>query len=170
MIHQLVGLFRRSIRPICTSRLSGLPVELSKRYDSQDAAQQSDIEDSAGNQDDQLYKYIRLRCAGHEKQVLDSYEKFLQMAAKNLDVQYVRTEEPFRIIKRKTMLANRFVKKKYRVQYEIRNYFRHLLFQNMTGSTADTFLEYVERNLPEGVLLIVEKHRLDALPFELEKQ
>jgi hypothetical protein len=27
--------------------------------------------------------------------------------------------------------------------------------QHMTGSTADTYLEYVERNLPEGVSMKV---------------
>ena len=30
----------------------------------------------------------------------------------------------------------------------------HVL-QHMTGSTADTYLEYVERNLPEGVSMKV---------------
>lgn len=170
MTHQFGGLIRHSILPICASRLASpvfslLPV----RYNSQDVAKQTEQNTDDG-QDDQLYKHIWIKCAGHEKQVLDSYEKFLQMAAKHLDVQYVKTEEPFRIIKRKTMLANRFVKKKYRVQYEARNYYRHLLFQNMTGSTADTFLEYIERNVPDGVLLIIEKHRLDALPFELDEQ
>ncbi|CAF4357641.1 unnamed protein product, partial [Rotaria sp. Silwood2] len=38
-----------------------------------------------------------------------------------------------------------------------------LQFKHLTGSTADTFLEYVQRNLPEGVMMIVERIRLE--PF-----
>ena len=121
----------------------------------------------SGPRDDELYRYVWLKCQGHEVEVLDSYEKFLKSSAEHLEIDYVRTERPFRVIKRKTMLASRFVKKKYRVQYEVRTYFRDLLFKNLTGSTADTFLEYTQRNLPEGVMMIVEKHRLSGLPFEL---
>lgn len=130
------------------------------------------VEDSKiSTQDDKpddLFRHLWIRCSGHERTVLDSYEKFLTLAAQHLGVQHVRTEEPFRYFKRRTLLASRFVHKKCRVQYEIRNYYRDLLFKNITGSTADTFLEYVERNIPEGVLFIAEKHRLAELPFELE--
>lgn len=119
------------------------------------------------NQDpDDLHRYLWLKCQSHEVGVLDSYEKFVKSAAQHLDINYVKTEEPWRIIKRRTMLASRFVHKKYRVQYETRTYFRNMLFKNITGSTAETFLEYVERNLPDGTLLIVEKHTLAELPFD----
>lgn len=116
--------------------------------------------------DDDLYRYLKIKCSGHEIEVLDSYEKFLKLAAEHLDIKHVQTESPFRTIRRKTMLASRFVKKKYRVQYESRSYYRDLTFKNLTGSTADTFLEYIQRNLPEGVLMITEKHRLAEFPFE----
>lgn len=116
---------------------------------------------------DELYRNIWIKCSAHQVEVLDSYEKFLRLAAKNLDIEYVKTEQPFRIIKRRTLLASRHVHKKYRVQYETRNYFRNVQFKNITESTADTFLEYIERNTPEGVLLIAEKHMLSELPFEL---
>jgi len=32
-----------------------------------------------------------------------------------------------------------------------------MTFHNLTGSTADTFMEYVQRNLPEGVAMKVTK-------------
>lgn len=32
-----------------------------------------------------------------------------------------------------------------------------MTFHNLTGSTADTFLEYIERNLPEGIALKITK-------------
>lgn len=47
--------------------------------------------------------------------------------------------------------------KKHRVQYEFRTYFAHVQFKRLTGSTADTLLEYIERNLPEGVALKATK-------------
>lgn len=117
---------------------------------------------------DVLYRSLWVKCIGHEPQVLDSYETFVRQAAGHLDIDYVRTEEPFRFIRHKTLLASRHVHKKYRVQYEYRDYYRNIMFKNLTGSTADTFLEYIERNVPEGVWMIVEKHKLSELPFNKE--
>lgn len=126
----------------------------------------TEVEDEHDHDD--LYRYLWIKCLAHNSPVLDSYEQFVKSAAKHLDINYVRTEEPWRDIRRRTMLASRHVHKKYRVQYETRTYYRDILFKNLTGSTADTFLEYVERNLPEGVLLIAEKHKLEGLPFEIQ--
>jgi len=39
----------------------------------------------------------------------------------------------------------------------VRTWFRFIHFHKLTGSTAETFLEYVQRNLPEGVALKVTK-------------
>lgn len=114
---------------------------------------------------DKLYRCIYLKCRSHDKAVIDSYDKFVVQAAKHLDIPHVGTEHPFREIKRRTLLASRHVHKKYRVQYEFRTYMSVLEFKNLTGSTADTFLEYVERNLPEGMHLTVTKHELGVLPF-----
>lgn len=115
---------------------------------------------------DDLYSFIELKCSSHEKPILDSYEKFVTSAAEQLNIPLVEVKEPFRSIKRRTLLKSRFVHKKHRVQYEIRSYYRYILFKNITGSTADTFLEYVERNLPENAFMIVEKHKLGTLNLE----
>lgn len=72
--------------------------------------------------------------------------------------------EPVRTIKRRTLLRAAFVKKKYRVQYEVRTYYRDIEFSHLTGSTADTFLEYIERNLPEGTSLKVTRERIETIP------
>lgn len=147
------------------ARASQQPQETSpSAYQQAKSVNQTPVEEP---RDDELYRYLWIKCSGHEVQVLDSYEKFLKLTAEHLDINYVRTKTPFRVIKRKTMLASRFVHKKYRVQYEVRTYFRDLLFKNLTGSTTDTFLEYTQRNLPDGVMMIAEKHRLAELPFDL---
>lgn len=43
-----------------------------------------------------------------------------------------------------------------------------ILFQlkHLTGSTANVYLEYIQRNLPEGVAMEVTKVWLEFLPHE----
>lgn len=65
---------------------------------------------------------------------------------------------------RYTILRSAFVHKKHRVQYEIRTYFRFVDLYRLTGSTLATYLEYIERNLPEGVALKTTK--IEILPLE----
>ncbi|XP_076325982.1 small ribosomal subunit protein uS10m-like [Tachypleus tridentatus] len=38
----------------------------------------------------------------------------------------------------------------------------------MTGSTADTYLEYIQRNLPEGVAMKVTKHAIEKVPDHIQ--
>lgn len=70
---------------------------------------------------------------------------------------------------RYTLLKSAFVHKKHRVQYEIRTYFKFMHFHRLTGSTLSTFLEYIERNLPEGVALKATKIELLEMPEHLRQ-
>lgn len=47
-----------------------------------------------------------------------------------------------------------------------------LQVSNVTGDTANTFLEYIQRNIPEGVSMSVEQTSLEPFPefFELPPQ
>lgn len=72
-------------------------------------------------------------------------------------------------MERYTILRSAFVHKKHRVQYEFRTYFNFLTFHQLTGSTLSTFLEYIERNLPEGVALKTTKVEILPLPDHLQK-
>lgn len=65
---------------------------------------------------------------------------------------------------RYTLLKSVHVHKKHRVQYEIRTHFHFLHLHRITGSTCDTLLEYIERNLPEGVAMKVTKIEMQRLP------
>lgn len=69
---------------------------------------------------------------------------------------------------RLTLLKSVHIYKKHRVQYEVRTYFRFMHFHKLTGSTLDTFLEYIERNLPEGVALKATKVGIEKLPDHLK--
>lgn len=70
---------------------------------------------------------------------------------------------------RMTLLKSVHIFKKHRVQYEIRTYFHFMTFHKLTGSTLDTFLEYIERNLPEGVALKATKTEIQQMPEHLKQ-
>ena len=129
---------------------------------------------------DTLYKSVEVEVRSGEPAVLKSYEWFAKTAASHLGIsigkwwgfdQNIAVQifllnnsinssswsPPKPIKDRLTLLKSIHVYKKHRVQYEIRTYFTHLTFHNLTGSTADTFLEYIQRNLPEGVGMKVTK-------------
>lgn len=71
--------------------------------------------------------------------------------------------------KRIVLLKSAFVHKKHRVQYEIRTYFSFMTFHRLTGSTLSTYLEYIQRNLPEGVAMKATKVEVLELPEHLSK-
>ncbi|XP_065201484.1 small ribosomal subunit protein uS10m [Planococcus citri] len=128
------------------------------------------VERPTSDEPDKLYKTIEVEMRAYEKATLKSYSEFLKMAADNLDITIGKCFtplKPFKDYRGLTILRSRFVHKKHRTQYEVRTYFRFMNFHHLTGSTADTFLEYIERNLPEGVALKVTKVALEKLPPEV---
>jgi len=117
---------------------------------------------------DKLYKRIELELRAHEPAVLKSYTWFASTAARELNIPVERSwapEDPHK--ERKTLLKAAYVNKAHRVQYEMRTYYHFLTVKHLTGSTADTYLEYVQRNLPEGVSMKVIKHEVRKLPPQL---
>ncbi|KAJ1157366.1 hypothetical protein NDU88_010079 [Pleurodeles waltl] len=118
---------------------------------------------------DTLYKQIRVLVKGHDKSVLDSYEYFAVHAAKELGISIEKVYEPPRKIERLTLLKSIHIFKKHRVQYEMRTHYRRIEMKHLTGSTADMYLEYIQRNVPEGVALEIKKTTLEKLPEHLKK-
>lgn len=114
---------------------------------------------------DKLYKKLEIEVRGNDPAVLKSYGQFALMAAKHLDIEVGRNVAPKKAIhERLTLLKSIFVHKKHRVQYERRTYYRYIDVFKLTGSTADTFLEYLQRNLPEGVAMKATRVELQILP------
>ena len=58
-------------------------------------------------------------------------------------------------IQKFTVLKSAHIFKKHRVQYEIRTHARLIQIKQITGTTADVYLEYIQRNLPEGISMSV---------------
>jgi len=131
----------------------------------QDSTQkQSSLSINTGTPD-KLYKKVEIEVRGNDPAVLKSYGEFATIAAGHLNINIARNTAPRKAIhERWTVLKSAHVHKKHRVQYEIRTYYRYLEFLKLTGSTADTFLEYLQRNLPEGVAMKVTKVEMEKLP------
>ncbi|XP_017783730.1 PREDICTED: 28S ribosomal protein S10, mitochondrial [Nicrophorus vespilloides] len=117
---------------------------------------------------DKLYKTIELELRGNDSAVLNSFAKFATTAGKHLDVQSKSWNMRKPVHEKFTVLKSVHIYKKHRVQYEFRTYFTFVQYKHLTGSTADTLLEYVERNIPEGVALKATKVELQLLPDHLE--
>lgn len=117
---------------------------------------------------DKLYSKIVCELRANDPAVMKSYSIFATTAAKHLNIEVGECyAEKKAHHERYTLLRSVHVVKRCRVQYEVRTYFRWMNFHKLTGSTADTFLEYIERNLPEGVALKVTKYELQRLPSHL---
>ncbi|XP_039289054.1 28S ribosomal protein S10, mitochondrial [Nilaparvata lugens] len=119
---------------------------------------------------DKLYKMVEIEVRGNDNAVLKSYTQFATSAAGHLGIEIGKCWAPEKSHKeRYSLLKSIHVKKKYMVQYEYRTYYKFMQFLRMTGSTADTFLEYIQRNLPEGVAMKVTRVSLERIPEHLQQ-
>lgn len=105
---------------------------------------------------------VKVRCT--DEAVLDSYTQFMQRAATVLNVDVSKKIIIPIHIEKRTLLKSPHIYKKHRVQYELRTHARMLQMRELTGDTADIFLEYVQRNIPEGVSMSVEQTELESIP------
>lgn len=113
---------------------------------------------------DTLYQKVSVLVKGHDKAVLDSYEFFATLAAKELGVTLGKVFEPPKNIEKFTLLKSVHIFKKHRVQYEMRTHYRCIELCRVTGCTAQVYLEYIQRNLPEGVAMEVTKTAMEKIP------
>nr|XP_048301321.1 28S ribosomal protein S10, mitochondrial isoform X2 [Myodes glareolus] len=126
------------------------------------------IKITVSDEPDTLYKRVSILVKAHDKAVLDSYEYFAVLAAKELGIS-INVHEPPRKIERLTLLKSVHIFKKHRVQYEMRTLYRHLELKHLTGCTANVYLEYIQRNLPEGVAMEVTKTQIQQLPEHIKE-
>ncbi|KAM9778998.1 small ribosomal subunit protein uS10m [Syngnathus typhle] len=118
---------------------------------------------------DTLFKKVTVLVKGHDRAVLDSYEYFATMAAKELGVTIGKVFEPPKDMERLTLLKSVHIFKKHRVQYEMRTHYRCIELSHLTGSTARVYLEYIQRNLPESVAMQVTKTAIEKIPEHIQK-
>ncbi|KAM9356272.1 small ribosomal subunit protein uS10m [Pholidichthys leucotaenia] len=113
---------------------------------------------------DTLFQKVAVLVKGHDRAVLDSYEFFATMAAKELGINIGKVFEPPKDIEKLTLLKSVHIYKKHRVQYEMRTHYRCIELLHITGCTAQVYLEYIQRNLPEGVAMKVTKTAMEKIP------
>lgn len=118
---------------------------------------------------DKLYSQLEIELKGIEPAVMKSYAWFVKRAADHLKVTVgkcyaLRKSEKDRM----TLLKCVHVHSKHMVQYEVRTYYRFMNFHNLTQSTLETFLEYIQRNLPEGTAMKATKVELQTIPEHLQ--
>lgn len=143
----------------------GLSTSIQRQNEQESTKHQPSLLSISTSTPDKLYKKIEIEVRGNDPAVLKSYGEFVVMAANHLKINVGRNTAPYKAIhERWTVLKSAHVHKKHRVQYEIRTYYRYLDVLKLTGSTADTFLEYIQRNLPEGVAMKVTKIELERFP------
>lgn len=119
---------------------------------------------------DKLIKILELEIKGNDPAVMRSFCKFAVTAGNHFDLESKTWSLRKPIHERYTVLKSVHIYKKHRVQYETRTYFSFIQYKLLTGSTADTLLEYIERNLPEGVALKATKVEVQELPEHLRSR
>ncbi|XP_010086220.1 PREDICTED: 28S ribosomal protein S10, mitochondrial [Pterocles gutturalis] len=124
---------------------------------------------SVSDEPETLYKRLSLLVKGHDKAVLESYEYFAVLAAKELGISVEKVHKPPKKIERLTLLKSVHIYKKHRVQYEMRTHYMCLELKYLTSSTAAVYLEYVQRNLPEGVAMEVKKTKIEKIPEHIRE-
>ncbi|KAL6459706.1 hypothetical protein MHYP_G00314650 [Metynnis hypsauchen] len=117
---------------------------------------------------DILFQKLSVLVKSHDKAVLDSYEFFATLAAKELGLTLAKVFEPPKNIERLTLLKSVHIFKKHRVQYEMRTHYRCIEISRITGSTSRVYLEYIQRNLPEGVAMEITKTAIEKVPDHIQ--
>ncbi|VDK73579.1 unnamed protein product [Onchocerca ochengi] len=113
---------------------------------------------------DRLFTRVQLEYRGHDKAVLKSYTTFLKAVCNHLKLEVVSIKVFPYVWWIQNALRAKFAKKKNQLHYETRTHIRQFTIQNVTGSTASTFLEYIQRNIPEGVAMKVTYDEIAGLP------
>ncbi|KAM7538950.1 hypothetical protein Aperf_G00000056896 [Anoplocephala perfoliata] len=116
---------------------------------------------------DILIKKLELEVKGHEPAVLKSYESFIKNVCSHFDLDCSAETRNSPIFDRLSLNKSPFIHKKHQRQYEFRTYVKIFTIPHLTGCTANIFLEYVQRNIPGGVHMIVKQHRVEPLPGAL---
>ncbi|CAD6187993.1 unnamed protein product [Caenorhabditis auriculariae] len=116
---------------------------------------------------DKLFSSIEVEYRGHDREVLKSYSIFLEEVCRGFGITKGRLEVLPYIRWVQPALRSKFVHKKYKLHYETRTHITKFEVLNLTGSTASTFLEYIQRNIPEGVGMRVGFVERQPLPLTI---
>jgi len=134
--------------------------------------QSNEVGEQVGDGDDddddeditRLIEKISIKVRSMDDAVLKSYITFMRSAADHLEIERGHTMCFPKYTEKRTLISSPFIVKKHQQKYEVRTYGRGLEVKNLTGETADIYLEYIQRNIPEGVSMSVETTEIEAYP------
>jgi len=149
--------------------LQGASVGLLAKFTKQNNSTQSHPELLTFEETERLLASMTLKVRGADEAVLDSYTQFVTRAANVLQLDITGKITLPTHFEKRTLLKSPHIYKKHRAQYELRTHGRMVQIRQVTGSSADIFLEYIQRNLPEGVSMSVEEMELEELPLFIQK-
>ena len=144
------------------SRNIRVPSNISKPSNAEPRTVAQDVEEN-------FYRDIGLTVKAQSLMVLDSYSKFIKMAAKCLRIEIFQELFLNPEVREWVILKSPFKYKKHMVKYRLRTHGRLFTFQKITGTTADIYIEYIQRHIPPGVSLSVKKVEMDRLPYIITK-
>lgn len=102
---------------------------------------------------------LTLKVRGSDEDVLDSYTQFMRRAATVLSLNVSGNIIVPRPIEKHALLkpTSPYISKTHHMPYKPPSHDRMLQVRELTGETADIYVEYIRRNLPEGVSMSVEQ-------------
>ena len=163
-----------NIKPLCQfqtpSTLSSKCVVTSGLSSKFSTSSRNYSTDAEACKDEKLYRAVVVYLKGSENSVLNSYAKFCTMAADNLSIKRDEVMQPKSMYDRLTLLKAAVNYGAHRVQYEMRTYKRVVPLKYLTGTTADVYLEYIQRNIPAGVAMHVHRFEAQRLPEHIREQ
>ncbi|XP_046848340.1 28S ribosomal protein S10, mitochondrial-like [Xenia sp. Carnegie-2017] len=112
--------------------------------------------------EERLFSEVNVEIKGIDEAVLDSYVTFITKAAECFSINTNKVVLP-RHIERYTVLKSPHIYKKHRAQYEIRTHRLLVQLKELTETTSNVFLEYIQRNCPEGVCMVIKQIEREKL-------
>lgn len=119
------------------------------------------------HQETRFYREIALEIYGYDRSVIASYVQYVRYAAARLDLHCSSPIVYPKITRKWSIIKSPFKFSFKRAEYELRRFQTALYLWNLTGTTADVFLEYVERNLAAGLGMNVHMESMEQLPVAL---
>jgi len=163
----------RSVTPYITSTVQRFCTTIASNDNSEDSTTlqgtQEHNDDEEGEGFDRLLSAVVLKVRSMDDAVLKSYIQFMESSAQQLGLNVAAVLRLPHHVEKRTLLASPHIYNKHRKQYETRTYARMLELKDVTGDAADIYLEYVQRNIPEGVSMSIETTELEPMPSYIEQ-
>eukprot|EP00117_Sycon_ciliatum_P014080 scpid91388/ scgid14491/ Probable 28S ribosomal protein S10, mitochondrial len=120
--------------------------------------------------DTKFYREVHMEVYAYDHILLESYCIYVRYAAACLGIHCSSAVKYPQLIHKTTVNKSPFIFSDAKAQYEMRQYQTSVYLWNVTGTTANVFLEYIQRNLSAGLGMNVHTETLERLPKPIAMQ